>query len=213
MHATPHAAVDVGALGADVWTCSPYKFLGPHCGVLAASPELLESLHPDKLLPSSDAVPERFELGTLPYELMAGTTAAVDFLAGLGDLDTPVAPEQRRSRLESSMAELEAHEDALLEVLEAGVRAVPGVTVHSNAARRTPTLLLTVDGRAPGDVARWLAERGVNAPASHFYALEASRHLGLGDEGGVRLGLAPYTSRDDVDRVLTALDELARSAA
>ncbi len=213
VHATPHAAVDVGAIGADVWTCSPYKFLGPHCGVLAASPELLEGLRPDKLLPSSDAVPERFELGTLPYELMAGTTAAVDFLAGLGDLDTPVAPEDRRSRLESSMAELEAHEDALLDVLERGVRAVPGVTVHSNAARRTPTLLLTVDGRAPGDVARWLAERGVNAPASHFYALEASRHLGLGDEGGVRLGLAPYTSRDDVDRVLTALDELARSAA
>ena len=213
VHATPHGAVDVGELGADVWTCSPYKFLGPHCGVLAASPDLLETLHPDKLLPSSEAVPERFELGTRPYELMAGTTAAVDFLAGLDDLDTPVVPEGRRSRLESSMAALDAHEAALLDVLEQGVRALPGVTVHSNAARRTPTLLLTVEGRAPGDVARSLAERGINAPASHFYAIEASRHLGLGDTGGVRLGLAPYTSRDDVDRVLTALDELVRSAA
>ncbi len=213
VHATPHAAVDVGALGADVWTCSPYKFLGPHCGVLAASPDLLETLHPDKLLPSSDAVPERFELGTLPYELMAGTTAAVDFLAGLDDLDTPVVLEGRRTRLESSMAALDAHEAALLDVLEQGVRALPGLTVHSNAARRTPTLLLTVEGRAPGDVARSLAERGINAPASHFYAIEASRHLGLGDAGGVRLGLAPYTSRDDVDRVLTALDELVSSAA
>jgi cysteine desulfurase family protein (TIGR01976 family) len=213
VHATPHGAVDVAAVGADVWTCSPYKFLGPHCGVLAASPDLLETLHPDKLLPSSDAVPERFELGTLPYELMAGTTAAVDFLAGLDDLDTPVTPEDRRRRLEASMAALHAHESALLAVLEAGVRAMPEVTVHSNAAHRTPTLLLTVEGRAPGDVARWLADRGVNAPASHFYAIEASRHLGLGDAGGVRLGLAPYTSRADVDRVLTALDELVRTAA
>jgi cysteine desulfurase family protein (TIGR01976 family) len=213
VHATPHAAVDVTAVGADVWTCSPYKFLGPHCGVLAASPELLETLHPDKLLPSSNAVPERFELGTLPYELMAGTTAAVDFLAGLDDLDTPVAPGDRRARLEASMAALHAHEAALLDVLEQELRAMPWVTVHSNAARRTPTLLLTVDGLPVGDVARGLAERGVNAPASHFYAIEASRHLGLGDTGGVRLGLAPYTSRGDVDRVLTALDELTRTAA
>jgi cysteine desulfurase family protein (TIGR01976 family) len=213
VHATPHGAVDVGAVGADVWTCSPYKFLGPHCGVLAASPALLETLHPDKLLPSSDAVPERFELGTLPYELMAGTTAAVDFLAGLDDLDTPVTPDDRRARLEASMAALHGHEAALLDVLEQELRSMPGVTVYSNAARRTPTLLLTVEGLAVGDVARGLAERGVNAPASHFYAIEASRRLGLGDTGGVRLGLAPYTSRDDVDRVLSALDELTRTAA
>src|SRR5919205_664501 len=96
--------VDVAAFGADLYTCSPYKFLGPHCGVLAAAPSLLERLHPAKLLPSTDAVPERFELGTLPYELMAGTTAAVDFLAGLA----PGAATSRRERLEASMAALEA---------------------------------------------------------------------------------------------------------
>ena len=84
VHLTAHAPVDVAALGADFFACSPYKFLGPHCGVLAAAPALLETLHPAKLLPSTDEVPERFELGTLPYELLAGTTAAVDFLAGLG---------------------------------------------------------------------------------------------------------------------------------
>src|ERR687890_736885 len=83
VHLTAHAPVDVRELGADLFTCSPYKFLGPHCGVLAADPALLETLAPAKLLPSSNEVPERFELGTLPYELMAGTTAAVDFLAGL----------------------------------------------------------------------------------------------------------------------------------
>ena len=83
VHLTAHAPVDVAALGADIYACSPYKFLGPHCGVLAAAPDLLESLTPEKLAPSPDSVPERFELGTLPYELLAGTTAAVDFLAGL----------------------------------------------------------------------------------------------------------------------------------
>ena len=84
MHYTAHASVDVAALGADFFVCSPYKFFGPHCAALVAAPSLLESLHPDKLLPSTDAVPERFELGTLPYEIMAGVTAAVDFIAGLG---------------------------------------------------------------------------------------------------------------------------------
>ena len=96
VHLTAHASVDVRALGADVFACSPYKFFGPHCGVLAADPALLEQLHPDKLLPSSDAVPERFELGTLPYELLAGTTAAVDFIAGLDRPDRVAARAHRR---------------------------------------------------------------------------------------------------------------------
>jgi cysteine desulfurase family protein (TIGR01976 family) len=209
VHATPHVGVDLPSLGADVWTCSPYKFLGPHCGVLAAAPDLLESLHPDKLLPSSDAVPERFELGTLPYELMAGTTAAVDFIAALDDPDTPLTRETRRQRIVASMAAVHAHESALLDRLEPALRALPGVTVHSNAALRTPTLLFTVAGRDATEVAQVLAARGVNAPASHFYAIEASRHLGLGDAGGVRVGLAPYTSEDDVSRLLDAVGEVA----
>ena len=83
VHLAPHGLVDRVAMGADLVACSPYKFFGPHCGALAAAPELLESLHPDKLVPSSDAVPERFELGTLPYELLAGVTAAVDVIAGI----------------------------------------------------------------------------------------------------------------------------------
>jgi cysteine desulfurase family protein (TIGR01976 family) len=202
VHLTAHAAVDVAALGADLYACSPYKFLGPHCGCVVASPGLLETLHPDKLLPSTDAVPERFELGTLPYELLAGTTAAVDFLAGLG------GPEgDRRARLEVGMAALEAHEDRLRERIEDGVRALPGVTVWSRAARRTPTLLLTFEGRDAADAYRFLAGRGVNAPAGSFYAIEASRHLGLGDAGGLRVGLAPYNDDEDVDRLLAGLGE------
>jgi cysteine desulfurase family protein (TIGR01976 family) len=201
VHLTAHAPVDVAALGADFFTCSPYKFLGPHCGVLAAAPPLLESLAPPKLLPATDQVPERFELGTLPYELLAGTTAAVDFLADL----SPDASGSRRERLVAAMTTLEEYEDALREHLEAGLDALPGVRLWSRAAHRTPTLLLTFDGRDAADAYRFLAERGVNAPAGSFYALEASRWLGLGDTGGLRAGLAPYTDRDDVDRLLTGL--------
>ncbi|GAA3233035.1 cysteine desulfurase-like protein [Pseudonocardia petroleophila] len=202
VHLTAHAAVDVTEMGADLYACSPYKFLGPHCGVLAAAPALLETLRPAKLLPSSDAVPERFELGTLPYELLAGTTAAVDFLAGLVPGDGT-----RRERLVASMTAVEAHEDRLRHRIEDALAALPGVTVWSRAARRTPTLLVGFDGRDPAEAYRFLAERGVNAPASSFYALEASRHLGLGDGGSLRIGLAPYTDDGDVDRLIAALGE------
>lgn len=206
VHASAHVLTDVGVSGADFWVCSPYKFLGPHLGVLGASTELLETLSPDKLLPSSDAVPERFELGTLPYELLAGTTAAVEFLAGLDDSATGT----RRERLTQSYAALDLHESRLLALLEPELRALPGVRVYSNAEHRTPTLLFTVDGLDVQDVRTALAERGVNAPASHFYAWECSHRLGLGAEGGVRVGLAPYTDEDDVDRLLTGLREIVR---
>jgi cysteine desulfurase family protein (TIGR01976 family) len=209
VHLTAHTAVDVAALGADVFVCSPYKFLGPHCGVLAADPALLETLHPAKLAPSSDAVPERFELGTLPYELLAGTTAAVDVLAGIADGPGTDGPGDRRARLVRSMTAVEAHEDRLRRRVEDGLAALPGVTVWSRAAHRTPTLLLTIEGRDSADAYRFLAERGVNAPASSFYALEASRRLGLGDGGALRVGLAPYSDDTDVDRLLAGLADFA----
>jgi cysteine desulfurase family protein (TIGR01976 family) len=203
VHFTAHCSVDIVSLGADLYACSPYKFLGPHLGALTASPELLTTLRPDKLLPSTNAVPERFEFGTLPYELLAGVAAAVDYLAGLGGSGTASA--SRRENLVAAFAGLEAHEDALLARLEAGIRELPGVTVHSRAAHRTPTLLLTFEGRSTVDAYEFLAARGVDAPSSNFYALEASRRLGLGDEGGLRAGLAPYTSEDDVDRLVAGL--------
>ena len=137
VHLTAHAAIDMAALGADFFACSPYKFFGPHCGIVAGRVELLEQLRPDKLLPSTDAVPERFELGTLPYELMAGTTAAVDFIAGLSGTGTGA----RRDRIVASMALLEEHEDALRERIETsladsrrGDRALPRPPPHADTA-------------------------------------------------------------------------------
>ncbi len=204
VHYTAHVPVHVDVLGADLYACSPYKFLGPHCGVLAADPALLETLRPAKLAPSTDAVPERFELGTLPYELLAGTTAAVEFLAGI--VDSPGGTVgSRRERLLLSMAAVDAYEDGLRARIEAGLARLPGVTVYSRAAHRTPTLLLGLGGREQEAYA-FLAERGVNAPAGSFYALEASRRFGLGDTGALRVGLAPYVDDTDVDRLLAALD-------
>ncbi len=205
VHLTPHALVDVAALGADFFACSPYKFLGPHLGLLHAAPELLESLHPDKLLPMPDTVPERFELGTLPYELLAGTTAAVEFLAGL----VP-STGSRRERLVESMTALEKYEALLLDRLDTGLSSIRGVTRYGDPDRhRTPTALFTVDGRTSAAVYRGLAERGVNAPAGTFYALECAGHLGLGTTGAVRAGIAPYTDESDVDRLLSGVAELA----
>ena len=207
VHLTPHAPVDVADLAADLFACSPYKFFGPHLGAAVADPALLETIHPDKLAPSSDVVPERFELGTLPYELLAGTTATVDFLADLvpGEGD-------RRSRVVASMQAVEAHEDRLFTRMLAGLSAIDGVTLHGSPARRTPTVLFSVGGHTPREVYERLGARGVNAPAGQFYAIEAARWLGLGDSGAVRAGLAPYTNDDDVDRLLEGVTEIATSS-
>ncbi len=205
VHYTAHALVDFVGLGADFYGCSPYKFLGPHCGVVAGKVELLERLTPDKLLPATNDVPEKFELGTLPYELMAGTTAAIDFLADLvptGQVNTA----SRRERLTTSITTLEHHEDQLRERIETSIRELPGATIHSRATRRTPTLLVTFAGHNAEDLYHHLARVGVNAPAGSFYALEASRALGLGDDGGLRIGLAPYNNNDDVDRLIAGLN-------
>jgi selenocysteine lyase/cysteine desulfurase len=188
-------------MGADFLVCSPYKFFGPHCGALVADPALLETLRPDKLIPSSDAVPERFELGTLPYELLAGVTAAIDLVAGL-------APDggTRRGRLIAAHGAIHAHETRLRERIEAGLAELGDrVTLHSRAADRTPTLFLTFADRPAADVADALADRDVLAPAGTFYAYETFRALGLPVDSGLRVGLAAYNDDADVDRLLEGL--------
>lgn len=203
VHHAAHEFVDVPALGADLYVCSPYKFLGPHCGVLTGRADLLQELRPDKLRPSADQVPERYELGTLPYELLAGTTAAVDFLAGL----IPSSG-SRREQLRVSLQALGEHEDALRERLEVGLAQLPQVTVHSRAARRTPTLFMTFADRAAEEVSDYLEADGIDAPAGTFYAYEPARRLGI--DSGLRIGLASYSNQDDVDRFLVSLGNCVR---
>lgn len=204
VHHAAHDFVDVPAMGADLYVCSPYKFLGPHCGVLTGRTELLQELAPDKLRPSTNEVPERFELGTLPYELLAGVTAAVDFLAAL----VPGSG-SRRERLGASLHALEEHETALRERVETGLAQLPQVTVHSRAARRTPTLFMTFADRPAAEVSDYLETDGIDAPAGTFYAYEPARRLGV--DSGVRIGLAPYSTQDDIDRFLTSLGTCLRA--
>ena len=156
VHYTAHHAVDFRALGAEFFACSPYKFLGPHCGVAVGKRDVLAELRPDKLLPAPDRVPERFEHGTLPYELMAGTTAAVDFLAGITD-----ANGTRRDRLVATMSAVAQHEDTLRSRIETGLDQLP--TGHASLARSTPD----------ADVARHScgARRG-----SHQHGARRARH-------------------------------------
>lgn len=206
VHYAAHELVDRHALGADLLVCSPYKFCGPHCGVLAGDPALLKTLHPDKLKPATEQVPERFELGTLPYEVLAGCTATVDFLA-----DLVPGEGTRRERLVRSFAALERHELRLRERIEAGLAEL-GATVWSRAGRRTPTLLFSLPGTESAAVAAQLAAGGVNAPAGSFYAIECATALGLGATGAIRVGLAPYTSDADVDRLLAGLGSVDRLA-
>lgn len=132
VHATPHGPVDVTALAADFYATSAYKWSGPHSAAVVADPALLETVWPDKLAPSSNAVPGRFERGTLPFADLAGVTAAVDHLAGLA----PGAATSRRERVLASMAAVEAYETALFTRLLDGLAAMGRVTRYGNAARR-----------------------------------------------------------------------------
>jgi cysteine desulfurase family protein (TIGR01976 family) len=204
VHLTPHAVVSVKDIGADFFGFSFYKLMGPHCAALAASPALLEKLSNDKLLPATNAVPERFEFGTLPYELMAGCIAAVNFIADMA----PGNGVTRREKIVNSMNALEKYEEELLEYLESSVASLPGVTLYGHAKHRTPTIYFSFAGHNSVDIYKAMGLKSVTLPASNFYALEVSRALGLGDAGALRAGLAPYTTKEDVDRLIAGLKEI-----
>jgi cysteine desulfurase family protein (TIGR01976 family) len=223
VHATPHVPVDVVALGADFYTTSAYKWSGPHLAALAAGPELLETVWPDKLAPSSNEVPWRFERGTLPFADLAGVTAAVDHLAALAPHAAPVRggpvpgtpvpgalPASRRERVVASMAAVEAYESALFARLLGGLAELDRVTLYGKAARRAPTAFFSVAGVAPRAVAEHLAARGVNVWNGDNYAYELCTALGLEPDGAVRAGLVHYNDASDVDRLIAGVADLAR---
>ena len=204
VHLTPHAVISAKEIGADFFGFSFYKLMGPHCAAIAASPELLKTLNNDKLLPSTSNVPEKFEFGTLPYEIMAGATAAVDFIADMA----PGAGKTRREKIVNSMNALEEYEEELLVYMESEIKALPGITMYGHAKHRTPTLYFSFASHVSADVYKAMVSKKVNVPAHNFYALEVSRKLGLGDDGALRAGLAPYSTREDVDRLVSGLREV-----
>jgi cysteine desulfurase family protein (TIGR01976 family) len=191
VHATPHRGLDFAALGCDALACSAYKWYGPHVAVLAADPVLLAELTPDKLRPSPDSVPDRWELGTLPFEALAGVRAAAEFLLTL------------------DRAALRAHEDALLHAMLEGLAAIDGVTLYGGARERTPTVMFTVAGHTPQAVAAALARERVAVWDGNYYALELLSHLGLEPAGAVRAGALAYNDADDVRRLVEGVARIA----
>ena len=214
VHATPHGPVDVRALGADFYVTSAYKWSGPHIGALIAEPALLAGLRPDKLMPSSDEVPERFELGTLPLASLAGVTAAVEHLATLAGPPEGGESTSLRDRVVASMTAVQRHEQELFEVLLAGLDSMPHVRTYGRAASRTATAYFTVAGRTPRQVAEQLASRKINVWDGDNYAWEVTGVLGIRDSGSaVRAGLVHYNDGADVERLLAAVAELGSQRA
>ncbi|WP_406108331.1 cysteine desulfurase-like protein [Micromonospora globbae] len=206
VHAVPHAPTDLATLGADVLVTSAYKWSGPHLAAMVGDPRRWATLRPAKLIPSSDAVPERFEYGTPSFPLLAGVAAAVDHLARLD----PAATGDRRARVRAGLAAAQAHEEALLDRLLAGLAALPGVTVYGRPARRWPTVSFRVAGLSPAQTQAALGAAGFCLSAGDYYAYEYFTAMGLRDSGGaVRASVYHYNTADEVDRLLAELDRLA----
>ena len=216
----PHVAIDVQALGCDFLVCSAYKFFGPHQGILWGRRELLESLTPYKVRPASEGPPFNFETGTQSHEGMAGTAAAIDYFAWIGRTFAGAYHErndaypQQRKLLRSAMQCLFDYERSLTVDLLDRLAALPGVTVYGitdKAAldRRVPTVAFTVDGVAPQKIAAALGRRNIFVWSGHNYAIEAAGALGLLEHGGaVRVGPVHYNSRDELDRLSIALEQI-----
>ncbi|WP_433364208.1 cysteine desulfurase-like protein [Actinoplanes sp. CA-142083] len=233
VHATAHRPTDVGALGADFYVTSAYKWSGPHYSAAIADPAVWEPLRPAKLIPSPEVVPDRFEYGTLSFELLAGITAAVDYLATLADFtsaqplgqrpgpaapgDRPAgvpagvaAPGDRRARVLAGMAAATDHEDALLDRLLAGLAAIDGVTICPAGADRCPTVSFRLGGQAPAETARILGDQGICVSHGDYYAVEYFEAARLRADGGaVRASLYHYNTADEVDLLLQALGRIS----
>lgn len=215
VHAAPHLAIDVRAIETDFLACSTYKFFGPHAGVLYGRADLLETLPPYKLRPATD----RFETGTGNFEGLAGVTAAVEYLAGIGSAFGGAGEgSSRRARIVAGMTAIRAYEMDLYQRLVDGLETIPGLALHgitdrARFAERTPTAALRVEGIAPREVAEALGAEGIAVWDGDFYATGLIERLGLAARGGlVRIGLTHYNTVAEVDRLVAALGQIAAGA-
>ncbi|MEP6473677.1 MAG: aminotransferase class V-fold PLP-dependent enzyme, partial [Gemmatimonadota bacterium] len=201
----PHSLVDVGALDCDFLACSPYKFYGPHLGVLFGKRALLEALEIPKLAPAPETAPEKMETGTQNHEGIVGAAAAVDFLASLGKGTT------RRQKLVDSFRSLHQEGDRLVRRLWEGLGSIAGVTRFGVApdSPRTPTVSFALAGVPAEQVARRLVAQGVFVSHGDFYATTVVDRLGHSADGIVRAGCACYTSEEEVDRLLAGVAGLS----
>jgi selenocysteine lyase/cysteine desulfurase len=194
VHLAVHQSIDVATLGCDVLACSPYKWYGPHAGVLCIEPNLLNELPVAKVRPANNIGPSRFETGTPNFEGIAAVDAAARFL------------------IEEDMARVMQYESDVFQPLLNGLIEIPGMRVWGRQTMegRTPTVAFTIDGYSPSHVAQALAADRIAVWAGHSYAVEAVDHLGLATNGGVvRAGVVRYVNDDDVTRLLSSVRTLA----
>ncbi len=204
VHYAPHGSIDVRDWDCDFLACSAYKFYGPHLGLLYGRRELLEAIDFPKLIPSPDSAPERAETGTQNHEGIAGTAAAVEFIASLVSRGT------RRERLHAAFAQLHDRGEMLLARLWHGLREISGVQLYGPppGLPRTPTLAFAVKGIPSIDVARKLAGGGIFVSHGDFYATTVIERLGHAEDGVVRAGCACYTTEEEIDRLVIAVRDL-----
>ncbi len=216
VHFAPHRLIDVRAWGCDWLLCSTYKFFGPHLGVLWGRAGRLEALKPAKLRPSSNELPWRWMLGTPAFELFAGATACVDYLAGIGRATGSAGGPDRRAALRTCYETIEPYESALVWRMVDGLSRIPNARVYgirdrSRAADRLATVAFTIDGYSTRRLARELGEQGFQIWSGNYYAFEFVRQAGLEREGMIRAGMVHYNLAEEVDRFVEAVDALART--
>jgi cysteine desulfurase family protein (TIGR01976 family) len=210
VHYAPHGPIDVRALDCDFLVCSTYKFFGPHMGVLYGKREHLKRLQPYKVRANTNAIPNRWEWGTLNHECIAGIAACVEYLADLGRHGSPSASSGRAAVLAAYDA-IQKHERGLMETLIRGLLAIPGLKLYgiSDPKRfdqRCPTIAVRIKGHTPIELATQLGERGFFTWDGNYYALNLTERLDVEKDGGfLRIGLAHYNTADEVSRLLAAL--------
>jgi selenocysteine lyase/cysteine desulfurase len=213
VHYAPHGPIDVRELDCDFLACSTYKFFGPHRGVLYGKREHLARLQPYKLRANTNAVPQRWEWGTLNHELLAGVTACVDYLADLGRRYSAGqhSAMSRREDILSAYRAIHAHERDLMGRMLRGLSDITGLRLYgiSDAARleqRCPTFAVRIPGHTPLELATELGQRGIFTWDGNYYALNLTERLGVEQDGGfLRIGFVHYNTEEEVDRVLEAL--------
>lgn len=222
VHYALHGPIDVRAAGCDFLLCSAYKFFGPHVGLMYARRETTGALDPVRLSTQESEPPCVWETGTLNHEGMAGATAAIDFIADLGERHAELVAGDariaglsgRRRAVVAGMLAGEAYEQPLATWLRGQLAGIPGVTLYGppEGSPRTSTVSFTLDGFRPEEACRALGERGLFVWDGHFYAFRLVEVLDLLERGGlIRVGLAPYTTRGELERLVEAVTDLARA--
>ncbi len=217
VHYCPHGLVDVAALDCDFLACSTYKFFGPHMGVLFGKREHLARLHPYKVRPLTDAVPNRWEWGTLNHECIAGITACVDYIADLAHRSRPTTA-GRRAAIVASFDAIHHYEYGLMTRLLTGLSQISNIKVYGitdpvRFAERCPTIALRVinqtDKQTPLALSTRLGEKGFFTWDGNYYALNLTERLDVEKSGGfLRIGLVHYNTVEEVDRLLEAISEI-----